>query len=201
MDPDQTVDYSGSYTTDQKVENTFAAGDSLTSVSATGRNTTTYFAATTHGDNAPKITYFSSDSSSKATYGTSGLSYSGGIYGSEAYDSVKAKDSTYTRDAWIGITTDKGTLTAGSTAEFVYFTSLDDVNTGATIVSDIATAVAEAEAAAAAGDFPHGSHTAAAEACRSVHRRQPAGQAHSRGCFQPARARDCGHDGGPCYTH
>ena len=74
MDPDQTVDYSGTYTTDQKVENTFAAGDSLTSVSATGRNTTTYFAATTHGDNAPKITYFSSDSASKATYGTSGIS-------------------------------------------------------------------------------------------------------------------------------
>ena len=74
MDPDQTIDYSGSYRTINTIESTFAAGDSVAAVSATGTSTAAYFAAATD-DVAPQITYFSEDSSAKASYNLgSGLS-------------------------------------------------------------------------------------------------------------------------------
>ena len=142
MDPDQTVDYSGSYTTINTIENTFAAGDSVAAVSATGTNTSTYFAAATD-DVAPKITYFSEDTSAIASYyQSSSALYDGlGVYSAQGYESAPAKGSTMTSDRWIGIGSDKGTLTAGSNAEFVYYTSFDGVKDATTIVSDIAAEV------------------------------------------------------------
>ena len=47
-----------------------------------------------------------------------------------------------TSDRWIGIGSDKGTITAGSNAEFVYYTSFDGVKDATAIVSDIAAAAA-----------------------------------------------------------
>ena len=174
MDSDQTANdwTSGSYTTINTIENTFAAGDSVAAVSATATGTTAYFAAATD-DVAPQITYFSEDSTAKASYNLgSGLYESGGIYAADLYASAASKGSSRTHDSYIGITTDKGTMAAGATAEFIYFTSFDGVKDASTIVSDIATAAAEAEAAAAAA-AAEAAAAAAAEAAAAAARERP----------------------------
>jgi hypothetical protein len=142
MDADQlATDFSGSHTTINTIENTFAAGDSVAAVSSTATGTTSYFAAATD-DVAPQITYFSNDTTAVASYWQSSSSlFDGlGVYSAQGYESAAAKGSTMTSDKWIGIGSDKGTITAGGNAEFVYYTSFDGVKDATAIVSDIAAA-------------------------------------------------------------
>ena len=146
MDADQlATDWSGaSHTTINTIENTFAAGDSVAAVSSTATGTTSYFAAATD-DVAPQITYFSNDTTAVASYfQTSSPLWDGlGVYSAQGYESAPAKGSTMTSDRWIGIGSDKGTITAGGNAEFVYYTSFDGVKDATAIVSDIAAAAAD----------------------------------------------------------
>lgn len=153
MDPDQTRDYSGSFVTINSIENSFSAGDDLAAVSAVGTSTAAYFAG--GAEVAPKITYFSRDSSAKASLkdGVTGPSWPlderDGIYDSLLYDSAVSKGTTRTADAYISIAGDKGSIAAGESAEFVFYTSFSGV-LSAEEMSDVVVAVAVAEAAAAA---------------------------------------------------
>jgi len=156
MDPDQTRDYGGSFVTTNLIESSFSAGDDLAAASAVGTSTTAYFAG--GAEVAPKITYFSMDSSAKTSLGASGLHEYGGIYDSPLYDSAALKGTTKTVDSYIAIAADKGSIAAGESAEFVFYTSFSGV-LSAEEMSDVVVAVAEAAEAAEAVATPKGSAT------------------------------------------
>jgi len=112
---------SGSYTTVNKVENTIAV-DGKAVVSATSQ-------ADTYSDSAgstAKILFFSSDSrASVANFGFSN---------SDPYAMpVQAKGYTTTSDSAIAIMFKGGSLAAGASVTFEYFTSLDTADIAATI--------------------------------------------------------------------
>lgn len=136
FDPDDTVDKSGSYSTINTIEKTNAAGDGVAVVSARSSTGDTYY--TRSGSKQASILYYSSDSRAKVGMATSGLAPSG-VYDANIYDSSSAKGTTGTYDAYISIAVDVGSLAAGASTTFTYYTSLDnrDINT---ILSSIAAA-------------------------------------------------------------
>ncbi|MGD9849095.1 MAG: DUF4347 domain-containing protein [Desulfuromonas sp.] len=128
FDPDNTVYKGGSYTTVNKVENTYAV-DGKAVVSATSQAGDAY---NTAAGSTAKILFFSSD---PRAYGSNfGFSNSNPYAAPE-----QAKNYTTTSDSAIAITFKLGTLAAGASATFEYYTSLD--------TADIATTVAAIEAA------------------------------------------------------
>lgn len=136
FDPDNTVDLSGSYNTINKIERTIAAGDGVAVVSATSSSGDNYYNIS--GNKQAKILYYTSDARAKGSYGSAGLAPSG-IYDSNIYDSAPAKDSNLTVDAYISIAVDVGTLAAGASTTFTYYTSLDNRDIS-TILGEIASA-------------------------------------------------------------
>ncbi|MFO1257960.1 MAG: DUF4347 domain-containing protein [Gammaproteobacteria bacterium] len=136
FDPDNTVDLSGSYNTINKIERSIAAGDGIAVVSATSLSADNYYNIS--GNKQAKILYYTSDSRARGSFADSGLAPSG-IYDSNIYDSARAKDSTATVDAYISIAVDVGTLAAGTSTTFTYYTSLDNRDIG-TILGEIASA-------------------------------------------------------------
>ncbi|PKO57197.1 MAG: hypothetical protein CVU28_00020 [Betaproteobacteria bacterium HGW-Betaproteobacteria-21] len=134
FDPDNTVDRGGSYSTTQTIERSMDSGDSMSVVSAVA-SSDSY--ATTAGSTA-KILYYTSDARAKVSFGTGGLAPSG-IYDSRVYSSAPGKGSTITTDAYMSIAVDVGTLAAGQSTTFTYYTSLDNRDIS-TIVNEIAAA-------------------------------------------------------------
>lgn len=139
FDPDNTVDKSGSYSTVNTIERTFAAGDGVAVVSAKSSTGDTYY--TRSGSKQAAIVYYSSDNRAKVGMATSGLAPSG-VYDANIYDSSSAKGTTGTYDAYISIAVDVGTLAAGASTTFTYYTSLDNRDIS-TIINSIASADAK----------------------------------------------------------
>jgi VCBS repeat-containing protein len=129
FDPDNTVYKSGSYTTVNKIESTIAS-DGKAVVSATSQAGDSY--STSAGSTA-KILFFSSDS--RANVANFGFSNS-----SPYAMPTQAAGYTNTSDSAIAIMFKGGTLAAGASVTFEYFTSLD--------TADIATTIASIESAA-----------------------------------------------------
>jgi hypothetical protein len=125
MDPDNTVDKSGSdsYTTVNTIENTFAAGDTYAAVSAKSPVGDSYYGSS--GSNQAVILYYSTDSRAKVGMATSGL-MPAGVYDNTVYDNASTKGTTGTYDAFISIAFDAGTLAPGASTTFDYYTVLDN---------------------------------------------------------------------------
>ena len=125
MDPDNTVDKSGSdsYTTVNTIENTFAAGDAYAAVSAKSPVGDSYYVSS--GSNQAVILYYSTDSRAKVGMATSGL-MPAGVYDNTVYDNASTKGTTGTYDAFISIAFDAGTLAPGASTTFDYYTVLDN---------------------------------------------------------------------------
>jgi len=128
FDPDNTVYMGGSYSTVNKVENTHAAGDGKAVVSATSQSDSY---SSTAGSTA-KILFFSSDP--RAYVANFGFSNSNPYAAPE-----QAKGYTSTSDSGIAIIFKGGTLAAGESVTFEYYTSLD--------TADVSTTIAAIEAA------------------------------------------------------
>ncbi|OMG63056.1 hypothetical protein AUR61_014865 [Stutzerimonas balearica] len=125
FDPDNTVFKGGSYDTVNKVEHTFASGDGKAVVSATSKAGDSY--STAAGSTA-KILFFSSDS--RANVANFGFS------NSNPYAMpVQNAGYTNTSDSGIAIMFKGGTLAAGASVTFEYFTSLDTANIADTIAA------------------------------------------------------------------
>ena len=123
MDPDNTVDKSGSYTTVNTIENTFAASDAYAAVSAKSAVGDSYYGRS--GSNQAVILYYSTDSRAKVGMATSGL-MPAGVYDNTVYDNASTKGTTGTYDAFISIAFDAGTLAPGASTTFDYYTVLDN---------------------------------------------------------------------------
>ena len=123
MDPDNTVDKSGSYTTVNTIENTFAAGDAYAAVSAKSAVGDSYYGRS--GSNQAVILYYSTDSRAKVGMATSGL-MPAGVYDNTVYDNASTKGTTGIYDAFISIAFDAGTLAPGASTTFDYYTVLDN---------------------------------------------------------------------------
>nr|WP_320051340.1 DUF4347 domain-containing protein [uncultured Desulfuromonas sp.] len=128
FDPDNTVYMGGSYTTVNKVENTYSV-DGKSVVSATSQAGDSYSSA---AGSTAKILFFSSDP--RAYVSNFGFSNSNPYAAPE-----QAKGYTTTSDSAIAITFKLGTMAAGSSVTIEYYTSLD--------TADIADTVAAIEAA------------------------------------------------------
>lgn len=129
FDPDNTVYKGGNYDTVNKIENTFAAGDGKAVVSATSKTGDAYNSA---AGSTAKILFFSSDS--RANVANFGFS------NSDPYAMpTQAKGYSATSDSGIAIMFKGGSLAAGASVTFEYFTSLD--------TADISTTIAQIEAA------------------------------------------------------
>lgn len=127
FDPDNTVFKGGDYTTINKVENTF--GDDGKSVVSATSKADSYSA---EAGSTAKILFFSSDPRAYAS--------NFGFSNSNPYSApVQAKGYTTTSDSAIAITFKLGTLAAGASATFDYYTSLD--------TADVSTTIAKIEAA------------------------------------------------------
>lgn len=128
FDPDNTVDKSGSYTTRNKVLYTHAAGDGKAVVQADTSNNASdpVFVGTggTAGGSRSPILFYSNDTRAKVSYHSALVP--GTVYTSAVYDSTQAKNASIDIDGAISIAVDVGSLGAGSTATFIYYTSLDD---------------------------------------------------------------------------
>ncbi len=126
VDPDNTEDIGGeeSFTTRNKILNTFAAGDGKAVVVAdtSWNNDDPVFQAI--GSRAPLL-YFSNDSRARvSTYGFDNEN----PYDSEAYNAAQAKGTEVTDDIAINIDFDVGTLAPGQSTTLTYYTSLDSGN-------------------------------------------------------------------------
>jgi VCBS repeat-containing protein len=124
FDPDNTVYMGGSYGTVNKVENTHAAGDGKAVVSATSQSDSY---SSTAGSTA-KILFFSSDP--RAYVANFGFSNSNPYAAPE-----QAKGYTTSSDSAIAIIFKAGTLAAGDSVTFEYYTSLDTANIEDTIAA------------------------------------------------------------------
>ncbi|MDD2880336.1 MAG: DUF4347 domain-containing protein [Rhodoferax sp.] len=128
FDPDNTVFKGGNYDTVNKVEKTIAANGQAV-VSATSKAGDAY---NTAAGSTAKILFFSSDS--RANVANFGFS------NSDPYAMpVQAAGYTTTSDSGIAIMFKGGSLAAGASVTFEYFTSLD--------TADIATTITKIEAA------------------------------------------------------
>lgn len=123
MDPDNTVDKSGSFHTINNVDYTISDGDDLAVVSAKSLVGDTYYSRSSN--NQSVVLYYSNDSRAKVGIGNSGLAPNG-IYDANVYSTAAAKGTTREADTYISIAFDAGTLAPGESATFVYFTVLDN---------------------------------------------------------------------------
>lgn len=123
MDPDNTVDKSGSYKTVNTIENTFTAGDTYAAVSAKSTVGDLYYERS--GNNQAVVLYYSTDSRAKVSMATSGL-MPASVYDNSVYDNASIKGTTGTYDAFISIAFDVGTLAPGASTTFDYYTVLDN---------------------------------------------------------------------------
>ncbi|TYC54434.1 DUF4347 domain-containing protein [Zoogloea oleivorans] len=123
FDPDNTVYKGGSYSTTNKIENTIVAGDGKAVVSATSAAGDAYNSA---AGSTAKILFFSSDS--RANVANFGFS------NSNPYAMpTQAKGYSSTSDSGIAIMFKGGSLAAGASVSFEYFTSLDTADVSTTI--------------------------------------------------------------------
>merc|ERR1711970_917072 len=117
-DPDNTVDMGGSYTTENRIKTTFAAGDKFASVSATSMKNDKYYK--TAGSTA-QLVYASIDKRAVPAYGNSGLYPKQGVYNTEV-TTPHAKDKMHKKDSWIGIFVKFGDMAPGATNTFIFDT-------------------------------------------------------------------------------
>lgn len=127
FDPDNTVDAGGDYDTIQKIEQTIAAGDGASVVSATSLPGDAY--STLSGGNQSKIIYYSADAN--ATVGQGGSFWadggtSGQMASMVATAAAQTKGNTATEDDAMGIVFNVGSIAAGASKSFRYLTSLDN---------------------------------------------------------------------------
>lgn len=127
VDPDNTVDIGGSFTTINTITNTFAAGDGKAVVQARSTGSATF---------ADLVLY---------TLDSRGVVFRGGSFGSTSgtniYDPVRwdtplAKGNVATEDSSIAMTADVGTLAPGQGTIFTFYIGL-----GAGVLTDIDTEV------------------------------------------------------------
>ena len=124
-DPDNTVDYGGSYATINTIERSMAVGDSNSVVSAGSGTSDSYY--TDAGNKEAVILYATTDPRGRVSYGCCGLAPSG-LYDSNIWDSPPANGTSNTADAYISIAFDVGTLAPGESTTFVYYTVLDNAD-------------------------------------------------------------------------
>merc|ERR1712139_59190 len=117
-DPDNTVDAGGSYTTNNHIASTFAAGDKFASVAATSLPGDKY--AKLAGTEA-QLVYASIDKRSIPAYGNSGLYPKNGVFNTEV-NTPHAKDKIHKKDAWIGMFVKFGDMNPGKTDTFIFDT-------------------------------------------------------------------------------
>merc|ERR1712199_95974 len=117
-DPDNTVDMGGSYTTENHIASTFAAGDKFASVGATSMKGDSY--AKKAGTEA-QLVYASVDKRAIPAYGNSGLYPKNGVYNTEV-NTPHAKDKKHKKDAWIGMFVKFGDMKPGQTETFIFDT-------------------------------------------------------------------------------
>ena len=120
FDPDNTVYQGGSYVTINTVESTFEAGDDKAVVSAQSLPGDHYDAMT---GSPATILYYSADDRAKVTTYSFSIR---NIYDSNVYDNTLSKGSTITADRAISIAFEEGTLDAGESVTFSYYTSLSN---------------------------------------------------------------------------
>ncbi len=132
FDPDNTVYLGGDYTTINKIESTFEAGDGKAIVSATSLAGDNY--NTLSGEQS-KIFLFSDDSRAKVT--TYGFSLRD-VYDSNVYDNTLSKGSVVTDDIAISIAFDVGTLAPGESVTISYYTGLTNRDI-TTVIDEIET--------------------------------------------------------------
>jgi filamentous hemagglutinin family protein len=137
FDPDNTQDKDGSagFTTTNKIEQTFAAGDTASVVSATSAGSGNYFTA---AGSSAKIVYFSTDADSKVGYGSSFYS---SLSAMTTAANALSKGNSITADTGIGIVFSAGTLTPGQSKNYTLRASLDNRSI-ADILSDLNSAAA-----------------------------------------------------------
>merc|ERR1711939_806589 len=117
-DPDNTVDMGGSYTTENKIKTTFAAGDKFASVSATSMKGDKY--EKTCGSTS-QLVYASVDKRAVPAYGNSGLYPNKGVFSNEV-NTPHAKNKSHKKDAWIGMFVKFGNMAPGQTETFYFDT-------------------------------------------------------------------------------
>lgn len=137
MDPDNTVDQTGQYTTINTVEKTILA-DGMAVVTARSQAYDQYYMDS--GAQAI-IMYYSTDPRAKVSLGTSSDLAPNSIYNSNVYDLAVPRGRTQTIDSWISICFDVGTLAPGQETSMTYYTALD-----ARPVSEVIEGVARAAA-------------------------------------------------------
>ena len=124
VDPDNTVDIGGSYTTVNTILNTSAAdGYSVVQAASTG------------GTTSANIFLIAPDPRAK---GFVNIGFGGGyqLYNSALYDTNTYTDgNTFTSDTGIGQTWDVGTLTAGQTAQFTLYISLSNMSVSSVLAT------------------------------------------------------------------
>jgi len=108
FDPDQDKDLNNTYRTVNKIESQ-QPGDSLAKVSATGP--------------VSDVPFFFSSTDARARVGNFGFA-NRDPYTSQAYDSAPSSGTTSTSDSAITITFDGGSLVAGASVTFQYYSSL-----------------------------------------------------------------------------
>jgi len=117
-DPDNTVDMGGSYTTENHIKSTFAAGDKFASVSATSKSGDKYFKS---AGSTSQLVYASVDKRAVPAYGNSGLYPKAGVFSSEV-NTPHAKNKKHSKDAWIGMFVKFGNMAPGQTETFYFDT-------------------------------------------------------------------------------
>merc|ERR1711990_954888 len=117
-DPDNTVDMGGSYTTENHIKSTFAAGDKFASVSATSKSGDKYFKS---AGSTSQLVYASVDKRAVPAYGNSGLYPKAGVFSTEV-NTPHAKNKKHSKDAWIGMFVKFGDMAPGQTETFYFDT-------------------------------------------------------------------------------
>jgi hypothetical protein len=117
-DPDNTVDMGGSYTTENHIKSTFAAGDKFASVSATSKSGDKYFKS---AGSTSQLVYASVDKRAVPAYGNSGLYPKAGVFSTEV-NTPHAKNKKHSKDAWIGMFVKFGNMAPGQTETFYFDT-------------------------------------------------------------------------------
>ena len=118
VDPDNTVDMYGSFTTINSIDATIAAGDSYAAVSARSFSGDYYY--NLYGKQTTFV-YFSTDKRCRVGYGAWYTS----IYGTFTYDLPMSKGTNDVGDEEVYITFDVGTLKPGASATLTYYTALE----------------------------------------------------------------------------
>jgi subtilase family serine protease len=122
VDPDNTVDVGGDFTTDNIVQATIAEDGRAIVEARTTSDSDPVFQQT--GSRAPIFLYSNDPRAVASVFGFTNTN----PYAPLAYNNPIPKGQVVRADQAITLTFDVGTLFAGETATFVYYTSLDDRN-------------------------------------------------------------------------